>query len=109
MTAKNPPSDLHELLYDVFVEKHRPVEKINILKEKYGLAMDSYKQEVNVMCNLGEGLIEVTREETREETREQYIDEFKRALALYRSGEMDKDVYRGDGISEEVISTVFDE
>ncbi|MBQ6229522.1 MAG: hypothetical protein IJJ74_00190 [Eubacterium sp.] len=101
MTAKNPPSDLHELLYDVFVEKRKPADKIKFLKEKYGLVMDSYKQEVNVMCNLGEGLIEVTREDD--------LDEFKRALALHRSGEMDKDVYREEGISEEVISMVFDE
>ena len=59
------------------------------------------EKEINVMCNLSEAVVE--------ETRGKDVDEFRFATNLYRSGERDKDVYRSEGVSEEVISVVFGE
>ena len=55
------------------------------------------------MCNLSEAV----EEQAVEKTKVQYIDEFKIATNLYRSGERNKDVYRSEGVSEEVIAVVF--
>ena len=60
--------ELLKLLYLVFRAKLNAAEKKDRLKTDYGIEMDNEAlKEVNVMCNLGEGLVEETREETWEE------------------------------------------
>lgn len=61
------------------------------------------------MCNLSEAVAEKAAIKATEETRTKDVDEFSRAFDLYRSGEINKDVYRSEGVSEEVISVVFGE
>ena len=70
------------------------------MNQNFGLSTHM-QEEVNVMCNLSEAV--------EERTKDQDIDEFKIATNLYRSGERDKDVYRSEGVSEEVIAIVFGE
>ena len=53
------------------------------------------------MCNLSEAVAEKAAAEATEK--------FSIAMYLYRSGERDKDVYRSEGVSEEVIAIVFGE
>ena len=60
--------ELLKLLHLVFRAKLNAAEKKDKLKTDYGIEMDNEAlKEVNVMCNLGEGLVEETREETWEE------------------------------------------
>ena len=74
------------------------------MNQKFGLSTHM-QEEVNVMCNLSEAV----EEREKKKTKVQYIDEFKIATNLYRSGERNKDVYRSEGVSEEVIAVVFGE
>ncbi|MBP3723866.1 MAG: hypothetical protein J6I62_11540 [Selenomonadaceae bacterium] len=61
--------ELLKLLHLVFRAKLNAAEKKDKLKTDYGIEMDNEAlKEVNVMCNLGEGLVEETWEEAREET-----------------------------------------
>ena len=61
--------ELLKLLHLVFRAKLNAAEKKDRLKTDYGIEMDNEAlKEVNVMCNLGEGLVEETWEEAREET-----------------------------------------
>ena len=53
----DPPSALHNMLYEVFVRKNEPEEKMTIMKERFGLNTIMEK-EVNVMCNLSEAVAE---------------------------------------------------
>ncbi len=57
----NVPSILHEMLYDIFVEKKSAEEKIESIKEKYNLVSESLGRRINYMCNLSEALVEDTR------------------------------------------------
>ena len=50
---------------------------------------------------------EMIREETREETHTQTVNEFNNAMKMYLSGERDKNVYRDNNISEDIIVTIF--
>ena len=66
--------ELLKLLYLVFRAKLNAAEKKDKLKTDYGIEMDNEAlKEVNVMCNLGEGLVEETREETWEEATLMYL------------------------------------
>ena len=56
--------ELLKLLHLIFRAKLNAAEKKDKLKTDYGIEMDNEAlKEVNVMCNLGEGLVEETREE----------------------------------------------
>ena len=68
--------ELLKLLHLVFRAKLNAAEKKDRLKSDYGIEMDNEAlKEVNVMCNLGEGLVEETREETwKEATEKNTID-----------------------------------
>ncbi len=56
--------ELLKLLHLVFRAKLTAAEKKDRLKTDYGIEMDNEAlREVNVMCNLGERLVEETREE----------------------------------------------
>ena len=56
--------ELLKLLYLVFRAKLNAAEKKDRLKTDYGIEMDNEAlKEVNVMCNLGEGLYEEAKEE----------------------------------------------
>ena len=56
--------ELLKILHLVFRAKLNATEKKDRLKSDYGIEMDNEAlKEVNVMCNLGEGLVEETREE----------------------------------------------
>ena len=60
--------ELLKLLHLVFRAKLNAAEKKDRLKTDYGIEMDNEAlKEVNVMCNLGEGLVEETWEEARVE------------------------------------------
>ena len=59
--------ELLKLLHLVFRTKLNAAEKKDRLKTDYGIEMDNEAlKEVNVMCNLGEGLVEETWEEATE-------------------------------------------
>jgi len=59
--------ELLKLLHLVFRAKLNAAEKKDRLKTDYGIEMDNEAlKEVNVMCNLGEGLVEETWEEATE-------------------------------------------
>ena len=73
---------------------------MQVMNQKFGL-ITHMQEEVNIMCNLSEAIEEQAIERTTEQ--------FKIAMNLYRSGERDKDVYRSEGISEDVIAVVFGE
>lgn len=110
--AETKPSDLHELLYEVFAKKNSAEDKMRIMNQKFGLSTHM-QEEVNVMCNLSEAVAEkaaaeAAAEATAEAT-EKATEKFSIAMNLYRSGERDKDVYRSEGVSEEVIAIVFGE
>jgi hypothetical protein len=60
----NKPSELHKMLYDVFVEKKSAEEKIKLIKDRYNLVSESLGRRINVMCNLSEALVEDTRKAT---------------------------------------------
>ena len=70
------------------------------MNQKFDLSTHM-QEEVNVMCNLSEAVAEKAAAEATEK--------FSIAMNLYRSGERDKDVYRSEGVSEEVIAIVFGE
>jgi len=58
--------ELLKLLYLLFRAKLNAAEKKDRLKTDYGIEMDNEAlKEVNVMCNLGEGLVEETWEEAK--------------------------------------------
>ena len=60
--------ELLKLLHLVFRAKLNAAEKKDKLRTDYGIEMDNEAlKEVNVMCNLGEGLVEETWEEAWEE------------------------------------------
>ena len=60
--------ELLKLLHLVFRAKLNAAEKKDRLKSDYGIEMDNEAlKEVNVMCNLGEGLVEETWEEAKAE------------------------------------------
>ena len=59
--VNNEPSELHKMLYDIFVEKNSAKEKIEIIKEKYNLISETLERRINYMCNLSEALVEDTR------------------------------------------------
>ena len=59
------------------------------------------------MCNLSEAVAEKAAKEAYIKTRNSNISEFNRAMDIYRSGERDRDVYRKNDISEEVIDIVI--
>ena len=48
----NKPSELHKMLYDVFVGKKSAEEKIKLIKDRYNLVSESLGRRINVMCNL---------------------------------------------------------
>ena len=60
----NVPSILHEMLYDIFVEKKSAEEKIEIIKEKYNLISEALERRINHMCNLSEAIVEDTMRDT---------------------------------------------
>ena len=60
-------AELLKLLHLVFRAKLNAAEKKDRLKSDYGIEMDNEAlKEVNVMCNLGEGLVEETWVEATE-------------------------------------------
>lgn len=59
------------------------------------------------MHNLSEAVAEKAAKETYIKTRNSDISEFNRAMDIYRSRERDRDVYRKNDISEEVIDAVI--
>jgi hypothetical protein len=106
--AETKPSDLHELLYEVFAKKNSAEDKMRIMNQKFGLSTHM-QEEVNVMCNLSEAVAEKAAAEATAEATEKATEKFSIAMNLYRSGERDKNVYRSEGVSEEVIAIVFGE
>ena len=56
--ALNKPSQLHEMLYDLFVSSIPTDEKIILLRDKYGLILQNDEGRLSAMCNLSEGIYE---------------------------------------------------
>ena len=81
---------------------------MRIMNQKFDLSTHM-QEEANVMCNLSEAVAEKAAAEATAEATEKATEKFSIAMNLYRSGERDKDVYRSEGVSEEVIAIVFGE
>ena len=68
--------NMHRLLGTLFSNKLNTNEKLSIIKEEYDIPVDDeLREDVNVMCNLAEGIEEraierTTKEVTREVTKE---------------------------------------
>ncbi len=81
--------ELHRLLNALLSDKMKVQEKIEIIENEYHILMnDDLRRDVNIMCNLGEGIEEraiketterVTREVTREVT-EEMTEQFIRSM-----------------------------
>ncbi|MBO4497290.1 MAG: hypothetical protein J5739_03695 [Lachnospiraceae bacterium] len=56
--VKNPPTVLHRLLYDLMVNKISVEDKIELLKNEYGLHFDQSERRVDIMCNLSDMFFE---------------------------------------------------
>ncbi|MBP3723726.1 MAG: hypothetical protein J6I62_10820, partial [Selenomonadaceae bacterium] len=82
--------ELLKLLHLVFRAKLNAAEKKDRLKTDYGIEMDNEAlKEVNVMCNLGEGLVEETREEMREEMTLSHLKSLMEAMGISLEKAMD--------------------
>jgi hypothetical protein len=57
-SVNNKPSELHEMLYNLFVSKDNADEKMKLLREKFGIILEKKKGVIDTMCNLSLGLIE---------------------------------------------------
>ena len=79
----DPPSALHNMLYEVFVRKNEPEEKMTIMKERFGLNTIMEK-EVNVMCNLSEAVAE---EAANSKTTEIAIEMLKDGLSVEKTAQ----------------------
>ena len=50
----NTPTELHNMLFDVFVRKENSTEKMKRLEEKYNLKTKDLERRITTMCNLSE-------------------------------------------------------
>ena len=80
--SANEPSLLHSMLYDLFVVKESPEEKIERMSSKYGLRTTSTERRINRMCNLSEALVHESIKKGREEERANTERERQRADEL---------------------------
>ncbi len=82
--------ELLKILHLVFRAKLNAAEKKDKLKTDYGIEMDNEAlKEVNVMCNLGEGLVEETWEEAKEQTTLTHLKNIMEAMGVSLEKAMD--------------------
>lgn len=74
-------NSIHRLLKTLFSSKLKADEKISIIKKEYDISTsDELREDVNVMCNLGEGIEEMAIERTTKEMTEKAKKEKKKAV-----------------------------
>ncbi|MCD8006136.1 MAG: Rpn family recombination-promoting nuclease/putative transposase [Oscillospiraceae bacterium] len=84
-----PPQDekfkLHRMLSALFAEGLKSSERINVLENEYSIpAVHEFGEELNAMCNLGQGVYERGEERGRQREREERNQE--QAVKLYKKG-----------------------
>lgn len=96
----NKPSELHKMLYGLFVRDISAVEIIKLLRENYGLALEDQKGRLDIVCNLSEGLIEQGREQGIEQGIERIV---KGALS---NGKTPEEIHDFCGIPLDTVNKV---
>lgn len=77
--------ELHRLLSTLFSAELSVNEKLEVVKNEYGIpTYNKLRREVNNMCNLSQGIRELGRKEGREEGREEREERF--ILNMYKKG-----------------------
>jgi flagellar biosynthesis/type III secretory pathway protein FliH len=92
--------ELHRLLGALFAEGLTAGERLNIIKEEYDIPIEqTIEQEVDVMCNLSQGIKEAGIAEGREEGRVEGREEGR------EEGRVEG---RSEGRAEEIIETGYE-
>ncbi len=94
---------LHRLLCALFSNKLNASEKINIIKKDYNiLTKDELREDVNTMCNLGEGIEEMAVEETTREVTKKFV------MNMYNDGcTLDK-IAKMTDLNIDSVKTIID-
>ncbi len=94
---------LHRLLCTLFSNKLNASEKINIIKKDYNiLTKDELREDVNTMCNLGEGIEEMAVEETTREVTKKFV------MNMYNDGcTLDK-IAKMTDLNIDSVKTIID-
>ena len=96
--------ELHRLLGALFAEGLTAGERLNIIKEEYDIPIEqNIEQEVDVMCNLSQGIKEAGIEEGRKEGREEGREEGRKEGRVEGRKEG-----RSEGRAEEIIETGYE-
>ena len=100
----NEENDLHRMLGVLFSNKLTVNEKLGIMETEYDIPAEEYRyigEEVNEMCNLGEGI----REEALEEGIAKGMAEV--VINMYRNGFEIKDIMKAVGKTEKEIQDII--
>ena len=87
--------ELHRLLNALLSDKIKVQEKIEVIENEYHILMnDDLRRDVNIMCNLGEGIEERAIKETTERVTKKVTEEVTREVT--------------EGMTEQFIRSMFD-
>ena len=102
--------ELHRLLNALLSDKIKVQEKIEVIENEYHILMnDDLRRDVNIMCNLGEGIEERAIKETTERVTKKVTEEVTREVTREVTEEMTEQFIRSmydKGCSIELIADV---
>lgn len=106
---KNDESlQLHRLLSVLLSMKMKAKDKITIMEAEYGIPVENdIREEVNIMCNLGEGLAENYMKQGIEEGKEQIKKSV--ILNMYADGVSMENIIKWAGADENLVKAVIAE
>lgn len=99
---------LHRLLSVLLSMKMKAKDKITIMEAEYGIPVENdIREEVNIMCNLGEGLAENYMKQGIEEGKEQIKKSV--ILNMYADGVSMENIIKWAGADENLVKAVIAE
>lgn len=107
--------DMHRLLGTLFSNKLNTDEKLSIIKQEYDIPVDDeLREDVNVMCNLGEGIEEMAVERTTKTVTEKVTKEVTKeviegiVMNMYGKGYTFEQIAESTNLSIEDIKAIVD-
>lgn len=98
--------ELHRLLNALLSDKIKVQEKIEVIENEYHILMnDDLRRDVNIMCNLGEGIEERAIKETTERVTKKVTEEVTREVTEEMTEQFIRSMY-DKGCSIELIADV---
>jgi hypothetical protein len=96
--------NMHGLLTVLFTSKLKPQQKLSIIKQEYNIPTDdnTFRKDVNDMCNLGEGLVERTVERVTNNMNENFV------MNMYAEGYTFKQISKVTKLSVDNIEIIID-